>query len=144
MRAMHCIFLDRGNIKQEFKTILSGIDHIKNGYNMFIMPEGHRYHLDEVQQFKEGALKLAEKSGSPIIPVSVINTDALFEAQMPFVKSCRMVIHYGEPIVPSELPAETRKFLGAHVRGVISDMIKQDEQMLGVANTYIKMESIAE
>jgi 1-acyl-sn-glycerol-3-phosphate acyltransferase len=145
MNTMHCIYLDRGNIKQEFKSMLHGIDNIKNGYSMFIMPEGHRYHLGEVQPFKEGSLKLAEKSGSTIIPVSIINSDALFEAQLPFVKSCRVIIHYGEPIVLGDLPAETRKFLGAHVRGVISDMIEQDEQTYGVTNSYIREpERIAE
>ena len=36
---LHCLFLDRKNIKEGLKTILAGIDQIKRGISVFIFPE---------------------------------------------------------------------------------------------------------
>ena len=38
MELVNCLFLDRKDIRAGMKTILSGIDNIKDGYSMFIAP----------------------------------------------------------------------------------------------------------
>lgn len=69
MKRLHCLFLDRKDIKQGLKTILTGIDLIKNGISVCIFPEGTRNKSnDRLLPFKEGSLKMAEKTGCPIIP----------------------------------------------------------------------------
>ena len=130
MRNLNCLFLDRDNLKEGLKTILKGIEYIKQGYSMFIMPEGTRNHEEEMLTFKEGSLKMAEKTGCAIIPVAITNSDAVFEKQLPWVKKAHVIIHYGKPIYPNELPKETRKFLGAYVRDNIADMLKEDSALL--------------
>ena len=69
MKRLHCLFLDRKDIKQGLKTILTGIDLIKNGISVCIFPEGTRNKSnDRLLPFKEGSLKMAEKtSPSPIL-----------------------------------------------------------------------------
>ena len=42
MKNIQCLFLDRENMKEGLKTILKGIDNIKNGISVFIFPEGTR------------------------------------------------------------------------------------------------------
>src|SRR5699024_3263326 len=42
MKRLYCLFLDRENIKEGLKTILTGIDQIKRGISMCIFPEGTR------------------------------------------------------------------------------------------------------
>lgn len=42
MRRLHCLFIDRENVKEALKTILAGIDNVKNGISMCIFPEGTR------------------------------------------------------------------------------------------------------
>ena len=42
MRYLYCLFLDRKDIKQGLKTILTAIDHVKQGISIFIFPEGTR------------------------------------------------------------------------------------------------------
>ena len=39
MRLLHCLFLDRDDIRQGLKTILTGIEHIKNGISVCVFPE---------------------------------------------------------------------------------------------------------
>jgi len=126
MRNMNCLFLDRKDMREGLKIVLKGIENIKNGFSVFIMPEGTRNQREELLPFKEGSLKMAEKTDCPIIPVAVTNTDAVFERQIPFVRRARVLIHYGKPLIPSLLSADERKFLGAYVRDVITDMLRED------------------
>ena len=39
---VNCLFLDRKNIKEGLKTILQGIEKVKNGVSIWIFPEGTR------------------------------------------------------------------------------------------------------
>lgn len=129
MKNMHCLFLDREDLKAGLKTILEGIDYMKQGYSMFIMPEGTRNKQEGLLPFKEGSLKMAEKTGCAIIPVAITNSDAVFERQYPWVKKATVVIHYGKPIYPNDLDKETKKHLGSHVRDIIAEMLKEDQSI---------------
>ena len=42
MKRLYCLFLDRKDIKQGLKTILTAIDYVKQGVSMCIFPEGTR------------------------------------------------------------------------------------------------------
>ena len=73
MKRLYCLFLNRDDVKEGLKMILTGIDQIKNGISMCIFPEGSRSwetEETEMQPFKEGSLKMAEKTGCPIIPMA--------------------------------------------------------------------------
>lgn len=125
MRLLNCLFLDRDDIKQALKTILAGIDLIKGGSSMCIMPEGTRNHEPELLPFKEGSFKMAEKTGCPIIPVALWKTDEIFELHKPWVKAQKITIRYCEPIVLSELEKEEQKHVGVLVRSRIEEALKE-------------------
>ena len=42
MKNLHCLFLDRSDLKAGMKTILAAIEEIKNGVSICIFPEGTR------------------------------------------------------------------------------------------------------
>lgn len=130
MKNLNCLFLDRENIREGLKTILQGIENIKNGYSMYIAPEGTRNQGKEMLPFKEGSFKLAEKSGCPIIPIALTNTESCFESQEPWIKSAKVIIHYGEPVYINELDKETKKHLGAYVQDKIKTMLEEDAKEL--------------
>lgn len=131
MKRLYCLFLNRSDIKEGLKTILAGIDQIKNGISMCIFPEGTRNNNPrEMLPFKEGSLKMAEKTGCPIIPVAISNTAEIFENHMPRIKSCRVIIQYGEPIYVKELEKEQKKFLGAYTRDRIQEMLDTHGELL--------------
>ncbi len=132
MRNLNCLFLDRENLKEGLKTILQGVEYIKEGYSMFIMPEGTRSQGDEMLPFKEGSMKMAEKTACAIIPVAITNSDAVFERQAPWVKKATVIIHYGKAIYPDQLDKEQRKHIGAYVREVIAEMLEEDKALLNM------------
>ena len=122
MRNIHCLFLDRKNIKEGLKTILKGVDEVKNGYSLCIFPEGTRNKVnDTFLPFHEGSFKIAEKGGVPIVPMTLVNTASVFEDHLPKVKKSTVIIDFGAPVYPGQLDKETRKNLGSHVSGIIKD-----------------------
>ena len=71
MRRLHCEFLDRHDIKQGLKVILSCIEKVKRGISIFIFPEGTRSRTGELAEFKGGSFKIATRTNCPIIPVAI-------------------------------------------------------------------------
>lgn len=115
-----CIFLDRSNIKEGLKAILAGIEKIKAGHSMLIYPEGTRSRVaDEFLPFHEGSFKLASKSGAPVVPITVVNSSAIFEDHFPWIKSCKVILDFGQPIYIKELDKETQKAVGSYVSDII-------------------------
>lgn len=128
MRALYCLFLDRDNVKEGLKSILQAIDYVKSGISICIFPEGTRNSGEELSMlpFKGGALKIAEKSGCAIIPMSMNNTCQIFEAHLPRVKKTHVVLEYGKPIYPKELDKDTKKHLETYVQNIIQETINKN------------------
>lgn len=127
MRYMKCLLLDREDVRAGLKTILQGIEQIKEGYSIFIMPEGTRNHDNELLPFHEGSFKFAEKSGCAIIPVAMTCTDEIWEKHMPWVRKAKVYVHYGKPIYMKELPKEERKFIGSYTHKIVANMLSEME-----------------
>lgn len=123
MRGINCLFLDRDNIREGLKTILKGVEELKNGHSMFIFPEGTRNQGEEMLPFKEGSTKMAEKAKAPIVPVAILGTADLFENNKGLrITPAKVHITFGEPIIISDLSKEDKKFLGAYTQGIIKEM----------------------
>lgn len=129
MRYLHCLFLDRDNMKEGLKTILTGIEYINSGISICIFPEGTRNKGDGMLPFKEGSLKMADKTGCPIVPFALTNTRDIFENHFPKIKKTHVVLEYGKPIYPKELDKEQRKFLGAYTQKVIQEMYDANQNL---------------
>ena len=122
MRNLHCLFLDRSDIKQGLKTILEAVEKVKSGISICIFPEGTRNkEKDTFLPFHEGSFKIAEKSGCPIVPIAINHSAAIFEDQFPRIKKTHVVLEYCKPIYPADLSKEERKFLGSHVQKIIEE-----------------------
>ena len=132
MKALYCLFLDRDDIKAGLKTILQGIEYIKNGISICIFPEGTRNHSDVMLPFKEGSMKIAEKTNCPIIPMAITNSAEIFENHIPFVRRCHVILEYGKPILPGELSKEDKKFLGAYTQQKIQEMLDKNKSLLRI------------
>ena len=130
MELVNCLFLDRSDMRAGMKMILDGIDSIKQGYSIFIAPEGTRSQGNELLPFKEGSLKMADKTNCPIIPVAISGTDDVFENSFPWIKRSTCVIEYGKPIYPEQLSKEERKAMGAYCRDIVTEMLKGHKKYL--------------
>ena len=133
MVQVNCLFMDRENVKEGLKTILQGIEKIKRGVSIWIFPEGtrNRNALEtELLPFKEGSLKIAEKSGCPVIPVAITGTADIFEKHIPIIRPAHVTIEFGEPFIVKELSPEQRKFPGAYTRERILEMLEREQHGL--------------
>lgn len=122
MYFLNCLFMDRGNVKQNLEIILKAIAQVKEGYSIYIAPEGTRNATDTLLEFKEGSMKIATKGKCPIIPVCFHGTEEIFENKLPWITKGKIKIEYGEPIYPDQLEPEQKKHLGAYVREIVADM----------------------
>lgn len=66
MKFLQCLFLDRDDIRQGLKIVLKGIEQIKDGYSVFIAPEGTRNQGKDMLPFKAGSFKMAEKQAAQL------------------------------------------------------------------------------
>ena len=130
MKRLYCLFINRDDVKEALKTILAGIDHIKNGISMCIFPEGTRNKTDDLMlPFKEGSFKMAEKTGCAIVPMAITGSADILENHFPKVKATHVILEYGKPIYPNELDKETKKKIGAHCQGIIEEMLVKNEKL---------------
>lgn len=129
MKNLHCLFLDRDNVKEGLKTILSAIEKVTNGISVCIFPEGTRNKdNDTFLPFHDGSFKIAEKSGVPVVPITIINSAAVWEDHLPKIRRAVVVLHYGDPVLLKDLSKEEKKNVGAYFQKIISDIYFQDKE----------------
>lgn len=131
MKNLHCLFLDRNDIKKGMQTILEGIEKVKSGISICIFPEGTRNkESDSFLPFHEGSFKIAQKSGCPIIPICLNNTSDIWEDHFPKIKKTHVIIEYCKPVYINDLDKENKKFVGAYVQKIISDTYFKNKELL--------------
>ena len=122
MKNLHCLFLDRQDVKQGLKTILTAIDKVKAGISICIFPEGTRNRVnDTFMEFHEGSFKVASKSGCAVVPMVIYNSAAIFEDHIPWIRKTTVIVEYGKPFYIKDLPKETQKRVGAYSRDLIME-----------------------
>lgn len=119
MEKIHCLFMDRDDMKQSAQTILTGIKQLKQGINMVIFPEGTRGKDGVMGEFKAGSFKLATKSKAPIVPITINGTCRIMESNGNLIKPAKVQIIIHEPIFTAELSKEEAAQLPERVEKII-------------------------
>ncbi len=128
---LHCLFLDRDNLKEGMKTILEAIEMLKTGTSVCIFPEGSRSKEEgKFLPFHEGSLKIATKAGCPIVPMTINNSAGVWENQFPRIKKAHVIVEYGKPIYVNKLSKEDQKHLGDYVKNILSETHTKNMQMI--------------
>lgn len=127
MKRLHCLFLNRQDTREGLKTILEAIESVKSGISIFIFPEGTRNHGKEgsLLPFHAGSLKIAEKSGAPIVPFVLSHTYSIFEAQFPKIRPTTVTLEYLPPIDTKALTPSEKKTLCRDLEELLSDTLKK-------------------
>jgi 1-acyl-sn-glycerol-3-phosphate acyltransferase len=99
------IWIDR--TKADFTAFRQAIEAIKAGKALGIAPEGTRSTTASLLEAKEGTALLAVRSHTAVVPVAIAGTE-LAVAQFKRLRRPRLVIHFGKPLPPPELPRENR------------------------------------
>lgn len=133
MKRLYCLFLNRTDMKEGLKTILTGIEQLKNGISMCIFPEGTRNRSEDQMDmlpFKAGSFKMAEKTGCPIVPMAITNSADILESHVPFIHKAHVILQYGKPIIPGELSKEDKKKISSLVQEEVRTMLADNQKYL--------------
>ncbi|MDO4300316.1 MAG: lysophospholipid acyltransferase family protein [Clostridia bacterium] len=125
MKKIHCLFMDRHDIKQSAQIIIEGIKQLKSGINMVIFPEGTRSKTGELGEFKAGSFKLATKSKCLIVPITIDGTRKIMEANNYKIMPETINLYIHEPINTSSLSKEEQAQLPDRVRNIINKCLLQ-------------------
>ncbi|MBU5483852.1 1-acyl-sn-glycerol-3-phosphate acyltransferase [Clostridium sp. MSJ-11] len=125
MKAIHCIFMDRENVRESLKSINQGAEILKNGYSLAIFPEGTRTKTGELLEFKKGSMKLGTKAGVPIVPITIDGTYKIREGNKnKRIKGAEVSVVIHNPINTKELDKESLNNLSEIVKEIIAKGMK--------------------
>lgn len=110
MTVIDCVFMDRDNVRKSAIAINQGIKNLKAGISMVVFPEGTRSRDGKPLEFKQGALKLATKSGVPVIPITISGSVDIMNSGSLRIKPAKVDIYISKAIDPKDYPEkETRR-----------------------------------
>lgn len=118
MKKLGCLFLDRKDPRQSLKVIIEGIDLLKKGHTLVVFPEGTRSKGNPMAEFKKGSMKLATKSGVPIVPVTIDGTYRMLEEKNK-IKKANVNVKIHAPIYMNDLTKEEKSDLSNKVYNII-------------------------
>lgn len=128
MRRLHCVVLDREDLRQSVQAIAQGVADLKAGRSLVVFPEGTRSRSGRLQRFKEGSFKLAVRSRSVVVPLTIDGSYRLFEGNRGRVKPGLVRLHIHPPLNLADLPAGEQQDPADLVRAIIASRLPQGEQ----------------
>jgi len=128
MRFIGCLFLDRKDPRSGLQMIIDAIGRVQAGLSIFVFPEGTRRPAEDggMQEFHEGTMKIASKSGCPVVPVAITGTRKCFEAHLPWVRAGHATITFGKPFRVADLEKPLQRHSGAYARERIQELLGED------------------
>jgi 1-acyl-sn-glycerol-3-phosphate acyltransferase len=123
MRHIHCVFMDRTDLRKAASAILEGIQVIEAGYSMVIFPEGTRSRNKQLGEFKAGSFKLATKPKVPIVPVTIDGSYLLMEANHNRIVPATVNITIHPPVETANLTKEQLADLPEKIKGIIASAL---------------------
>jgi len=125
MKAYHCFFLKRNDMRSGIEAIKYGVRMIQSGYPMVIFPEGTRSRGPTMRPFHKGSLKLALESKAILVPLSLEGTYKLLEGRNT-IRRADVHLLFHHPIDCSKLSKEEERTLPERV----FEIIQQGQQQL--------------
>lgn len=126
MNFMHCIFMDRSNLRKSGEAIIRGVKSLKAGHSLVIFPEGTRSKGGPMKDFKAGSFKLATKSKSPIIPVTMDGSYKIMEhGDGPWFKPATVNLYIHPAIETASLTKEEQDELPKKVQNIIASKLSK-------------------
>ena len=132
MRYLHCLFLDRKDIKAGMKTILTAIEKVKSGISIAFSRKAQETKETMNWSFCPSmteVLKLPQRQAARLFPLLLTIRAEIFEAHFPKIKPCKVVVEYCKPIYPEQLDREDKKHLGAYTQKIILETLKKNRHL---------------
>src|SRR5579859_5242619 len=102
MRLGDLVPVDRRNREAAVNSMREAEAVMAKGLNMMVFPEGTRSRDGRLLPFKKGPFYLAMDSGVPVVPVTILGSDALMEKGSPLIHSGTVRLVFHAPIEPEK------------------------------------------
>ena len=123
---MQAKFMDRSDVRQSMKVIMSVTEEVKAGRNYLIFPEGTRSRNgNKVGEFKGGSFKSAMNAKCPIVPVAMLNSFLPFDANR--INPVTVQVHFLKPIPYEEYQGMKSTEIAEMVKARIVETIEANE-----------------
>lgn len=124
MNFLHCVFMDRSNLRKSGEAIIKGIKNLKAGNSIVIFPEGTRSKGGPMKEFKAGSFKLATKSKCPIVPVTMDGSFKIMEhGNGPWIKPATVNLYFHPAIETANLSKEEQDMLPKTVQSIVASKL---------------------
>ncbi len=124
MRQLNCLFLDRQNPRQALGVMREGVALLKKGAGLVVFPEGTRSGSSTLAEFRQGSLRMAVSAGAPVVPVTIIDSYLLREAQGRKIRPAAVRIVFSPPIATAGLSRPEKKDLLNRVRETMQSNLR--------------------
>jgi len=107
-------------------AIKKAINILQAGKILGLFPEGSRSLNNELQELKLGIIKIAIKTGVPIVPVGIIGTNKIYPRGkiLPVFFKYKIIVHYGSPLYLNQQKLKDKIYYKESL-DILSDKIKQ-------------------
>ncbi|QOY37935.1 lysophospholipid acyltransferase family protein [Anaerobacillus isosaccharinicus] len=122
---MNCVFLDRQDRRQAIKAINQGAENIKKGTSIVIFPEGTRSKKLEMNTFKSGSFKLAQKAEATIVPIAINGSFKIMEQSGNRIKPAKVTVTILPVIKPEDYKEKDLKIVSAEVQQIIFEELQK-------------------
>ena len=126
MRLGSLVPVDRGNRDAGISAVRAASEVIRQGINMTIYVEGKRSFDGKLLPFKKGPFYLAEETGVPVVPVTIVGTHYVMPKGRFSIKPGDVTLIFHDPIEPRDFGS--REQLMETVRRVIDGGLPPEYQ----------------
>ncbi len=116
--ALGCIKIDRKGAHSIVEAIRTGCRKIEEGKSIVVFPEGTRSKTGEIGSFKNGAFKIAQRTGCAVVPVAIRNDRYLLESAHTLTP-VDVYIKFLPKVETASLSEDEQKELGSVVENLV-------------------------
>lgn len=116
------VFIPREDARGSLRAIEEAMKNLKEGFSMVVFAEGTRSLGPNMGEFKKGSLRLATKTGVPVVPVSIDGTYRAFEEEGR-LRPATVRFHIHPAIETKELSRPEANELTARVERIIREKL---------------------
>ena len=106
MRLASLVPVDRRNRESAIASLRLAAGVLRSGVNMTVWPEGTRSPDGRLLPFKKGPFHLAQESGVPIVPITLVGTHEAWPKGEFAVHPGTATVIFHEPIDPAAYPSQ--------------------------------------